>query len=153
MITQKELALELMTKLDIYKPYINKFKSKAQVVTLFENYGGFYIDAEQEPKLVKKIKDFERETGNMVYAVTHEFFEFGECYSFLIVPNFANYDDEEAEYEIDSMRDDVADGYVFAYVWNVDDEWCSEYGTIAVRRFGGGIKRVGQLGGKYDTVF
>lgn len=143
MITQKELALELMTKLDIYKPYINKFKSKAQVVTLFENYGGFYIDESQEPKLFEKIKAFEKETGNMVYAVTHEFLDFGECYDFLIVPDFTKYDEEEAEYEIETMRDEVADGYVFAYVWNVDDPWCSEYGTIVVRRFGGGIKRIG----------
>lgn len=140
---QKELAIEFLSTLGIYKPYINKFKSNAQVVTLFENYGGFYIDEVQEPRLFEKIKAFEKETGNMVYAVTHEFFEFGECYSFLIVPNFADYDEEEAEYEIESMRDDIADGYVFAYVWNVDDEWCGEYGTISVRRFGGGIKRIG----------
>lgn len=143
MITQKELAIELLTKLDIYKPYINKFKSKAQVVTLFENYGGFYIDESQEPELFAKIKAYEKETGNMVYAVTHEYCDFGECYSFLIVPNFAEYDEEDANYEIESMRDDVADGYVFAYVWNVDDECCSELGTIAVRHLGGGIKRIG----------
>lgn len=143
MITQKEFAIELMTKLNIYKPYINKFKSKAQVVTLFENFGGYYIDKTQEPKLFEKIKEFEMTTGNMVYAVTHEFFEFGECYDFLIVPNFAHYDEDEAEAEIESMREEVKDGYVFAYVWNVDDEWCSEYGTIAVKHFGGGIKRIG----------
>jgi hypothetical protein len=143
MITQKELAIELMTKLDIYKPYINKFKSKAQVVCLFENFGGFYIAESQNPKLFKKIKDFERTTGSMVYAVTHEFFEFGECYDLLIVPDFTKYDESEVEYEIETMRDDVADGYVFAYVWNVDDDWCSEYGTIAVKSFGGGIKRIG----------
>lgn len=32
--------------------------------------------------------------------------------------------------------------YVSAYVWNKTDDWCSEFGTIGIRSFGGGIKRV-----------
>ena len=28
MITKKDIAIECLEKLDIYKPYINKFKSK-----------------------------------------------------------------------------------------------------------------------------
>ena len=33
--------------------------------------------------------------------------------------------------------------YAYAYVWNKDDDYCSELGTIAIRSFGGGIERVG----------
>ena len=32
--------------------------------------------------------------------------------------------------------------YVSAYVWNKSDDMCSEFGTIGIRSFGGGIKRV-----------
>ena len=32
--------------------------------------------------------------------------------------------------------------YAFAYVWNKDDDFCSEFGTIGVRSMGGGIMRV-----------
>ena len=32
--------------------------------------------------------------------------------------------------------------YIGAYVWNKDVEWYSEFGTIGIRSFGGGIKRV-----------
>ena len=32
--------------------------------------------------------------------------------------------------------------YAFAYVWNKDCEWCSEFGTIGVKSFGGGLKRI-----------
>ena len=32
--------------------------------------------------------------------------------------------------------------YAFAYVWNKTDNGCSEFGTIAVKSFGGGIKRI-----------
>ena len=31
---------------------------------------------------------------------------------------------------------------VFAYVWNKTDDYCSEFGSIGVKSFGGGIRRV-----------
>ena len=30
----------------------------------------------------------------------------------------------------------------FAYVWNKDDDQCSEFGSITVQSFGGGIRRI-----------
>ena len=138
---QKDFAIELMNKLGIYKPYINKFKSSGKVC-LFEGFGGFYIDKDTEPKLFDKIKEHESRTGDLVYAVTHEVMDFGECYSFLVVPNTKGWDEDELKWEVESMREDVETGYVFAYVWNTADEWCSEYGTIVVKSFGGGIKRL-----------
>ena len=83
-MTQKEKAIECMKELDIYKPYIKAFE-KDGTVTLFERFGGYYIDADNELELFNKIKEFEADTGSLVYAVTHEIFEFGECYSFLCV--------------------------------------------------------------------
>lgn len=133
-MTQKEVAISAMKTLDIYKPYIKKFE-KDGTVTLFERFGGYYIDEVQEPELLKKIRDFEEETGSLVYAVTHNMFEFGECYSFLIISKY--------EEEWGMTLEEVKDGYAFSYVWNKTDDYCSEFGTIAVRSFGGGIARVG----------
>lgn len=132
-MTQKEKAIECLEKLDIYKPYINKFK-KDGTVTLFERYGGYYIDEHQEPELLKKIKEFEAETGSLVYAVTHEFFEFGECYSFLCVSKY----EEDWQYTLETGR---YGAYAWSYVWNKDVEMYSEYGTISIASFGGGIAR------------
>jgi hypothetical protein len=39
-------------------------------------------------------------------------------------------------------NDDIAEGYTLAYVWNKDDEWCSEFGSVGVRGQFGGIIRV-----------
>lgn len=133
-MTQKEVALSAMKSLDIYAPYINKFK-KDGTVTLFERFGGYYITEDQEPELLKRIRAFEAETGSLVYAVTHNIFEFGECYSFLIISKY--------EEEWGMTLEEVKDGYAFSYVWNKDVEYCSEFGHIAVRSFGGGIARVG----------
>ena len=131
-MTQKEVAISAMKNLDIYKPYIRKFE-KDGTITLFERFGGYYIDEKNEPELFKKIKEFEAEYESIVYAVTHEMFWFGEYYSFLIVSKY--------EEEWDMTLREVKDGYAFAYVWNKSDEMCSEFGTIGVRSFGGGIAR------------
>lgn len=131
-MTQKEVAIECMKALDIYKPYIKKFE-KDGTVTLFERFGGYYIDEYQEPELLKKIRKFEAEHECIVYAVTHEMFWFGECYTFLVVSKY------EEEYEM--TLEGVKDGYAFAYVWNKSDEMCSEFGDVGIKSFGGGIAR------------
>lgn len=133
-MTQKEKAIECMQKLNIYKPYIQKFE-KDNMVTLFEGFGGFYINEHQEPELLNKIREFEAETGSLVYAVTHEKFEFGECYSFLCISKY----EKDWNYSVENTPQG---SYVFSYVWNKDDDMCSEYGTIVVVSFGGGIQRI-----------
>lgn len=130
---KKQKAIELMQKLDIYKPYIQGFKEN-DTICFFENYGGFW--AYQEPELMDKIKEFEKKHNCLVYAVTHEYLEFGECYDFLYVP------DHKEEWEDMIMNIGSNKFYAFAYVWNKDDEYSSEFGSIGIRSFGGGIKRI-----------
>ena len=96
---KKQKAIELMNKLEIYKPYIKGFKDKNSVC-FYENFGGFW--AYQEPELMAKIKE---EWDEMLYPQGNMF-------------------------------------YAYAYVWNKSDDFCSEFGTIGIRSFGGGIKRV-----------
>ena len=133
-MTQKEVAIKCMQELDIYKPYIKKFE-KDGTVTLFERFGGYYIDEYNEPELLKKIKEFESEYGSIVYAVTHSFTQFGELYEFLCVSKY--------EEEWEDTLENIKEGYSFSWVWNKTDEWCSEFGTIVVASLGGGIARIG----------
>ena len=83
---KKQKALELMKTLDIYKPCIKGFE-KDNHVCFFEGFGGFW--AYQEPELMAKIKEFEEKHNCLVYAVTHEYLEFGECYDFLFISDQA----------------------------------------------------------------
>lgn len=133
-MTQKQKAIELMKKLNIYKPYIEDFK-KDGTVCFFERYAGYW--AWQEPELMAKIKEFESKHNAMVYAITHEFTEFGELYDFLYVPS------SKDEWDDILLETDIGDFYVFAYVWNKTDDMCSEFGDIVVRSFAGGIRRIG----------
>ena len=130
---KKEKAIELMKKLDIYKPYIKGFKNE-DTVCYFENYGGYW--AWQESDLMEKVKQLEEEHNCLVYAITHEYTGIGEMYSFLIITDY--------EEEWDTLLEKYGNQYYgFAYVWNKDDDDCSEFGTIALSSFGGGIRRIG----------
>lgn len=129
---RKQKAIELMKKLDIYKPYIDGFNKKNEVC-YFENFAGFW--AWQDEDLMKKVKQIEERYNCTVYAITHEYTEFGECYDFLLVTDYK----EEWDDLLESNRNNH---YAFAYVWNKTDNDCSELGTIVVANFGGGIRRI-----------
>lgn len=98
-----------------------------------EGYGALYEVNQKEQKL---IDNFEKNHPNcLVYHMIHNIFEFGECYSMLYVSS----DIEEWEQD----KDDIKDGYTFAWVENVDLNWCSEFGTIAIKSQFGGLVRIG----------
>ena len=131
---QKEIAIQCLEKLDIYEPYISKFKSQKSLPCFFENFGGFWVD--QEPELFSKIKEIEKEFGCLIYAVTHELTNFGECWSMLCVNKVA----EEMSEVLGTFNS--REYYAFAYVWNKSNDAFSEFGDVVVRSFGGGIKRI-----------
>jgi hypothetical protein len=131
---QKEIAIQCLEKLDIYKPYINKFKSEAGTPCFFEGFAGFYVD--QEPEIYNKMKEVEAEFGCLVYALTHEITNIGETWTMLCVPK----DNDGVDDVIGRFSN--KEFYAFAYVWNKSDEWCSEFGDVVVKSFGGGIKRI-----------
>ena len=130
---QKDKAIELMKRMDIYKPYIQGIWENG-MVCFFGCFVGYWAD--QEPELYAKMKEIEKKYRCIVYAITHERLEFGECYSFLIV---TAYPEEWATLVQSNGNKHTA----FAYVWNKDDDWCSEFGTVMVQSFGGGIRRIG----------
>lgn len=130
---RKQKALEIMKKLDIYKPYIKGFE-KENEVCYFERFAGFW--AWQDEDLMAKVKEIEEKYNCTVYAITHEFTEFGECYDFLLVTDY------KEEWN-DLVTKSQSGFYAFSYVWNKDDDYCSELGTIAIQSFGGGIRRIG----------
>ena len=131
---RKEQALKLMKQLDIFQPYIDGFNEENKVC-FYENFGGFWID--QEPSAYKKLKQLEEEYGYTVYAITHESCSFGECYDFLFVSKYK----EDWRYSLEKVG--PKQYFAQAYTWNKSDDSCSEFGTICVASFGGGIKRIG----------
>ena len=129
-----EKSIELLKQLNIHKPYINGFKNNpTNNVCYFEYYSGYWVY--QRKGILDKMLEIEKEYNCKVYAITHEMTGFGECYSFMIVTDY------KREWKDLLVKDDNT-YYAFAYVWNKDCEWCSEFGTIGVKSFGGGLKRI-----------
>lgn len=129
---QENEILERMKLLKLDKSCIDAL-FKNHKVWESEGFGALYEINEEEQKIVDK---FQKEhKGCYVYHMIHNIFEFGECYSILYVSSDIN------EWQQD--KEDISEGYVFAYVYNKDDEWCSEFGSIAVKSQFGGLVRIG----------
>lgn len=122
------LTRMVMLKLDA--PCINAFKEGK--IWESEGFGALY---ELRPEEQQIIDVFEHEhKGYKVYHMIHNKFEFGECYSILYVSN------NEDEWEQD--REDIKDGYAFVYVANIDEPYCSEFGSIGIKSQFGGLVRI-----------
>lgn len=129
---KKKEAIKRMKELDLFGPCINAFEDRDEV-QLSEMTGGLY-EFSSNAELNERIEDFEDEYDALVYHVIHTYTQFGELYHFLYVS------DHEDEWDMD--WEDIKDNYVMCYVWNVDDELCSEFGTIMVRQKFGGLTRI-----------
>ena len=130
---KKVEAINRMKALKLFAPCIKAFKDRNEV-QLSEMTGGLY-EFSGNAELNAKIKEFEAEYNTLVYHVIHTYTNFGELYHFLYVSDYPE------EWKMDN--DDIQDNYVMCYVWNKDDDWCSEFGTIAVSQKFGGLVRIG----------
>ncbi len=127
---QKQEALERMKMLKLHGNIIKEF-DKEGIVNLSESGGFLYwLDSDQQAI----VDEFETEHDALVYHVIHDCTEFGELYSLLYVSKY------EEEWEDD--RNDLKDGYALVYVKNMDDDFCSEFGSIGVKPQFGGLVRM-----------
>ena len=53
---RKELAVKYLEKIKCYKPYLKAYRDKG-IVTMYEGFGGYYVEERSEPELFKKIKE------------------------------------------------------------------------------------------------
>lgn len=124
-------AIKRMKLLKLDKQCIEAFKNGK--VWESEGFGALYEVNDEEQKIIDKFEANHEDC--LVYHMIHNKFEFGECYSILYVSS------DKEEWQQD--KEDIEDGYVFAYVENIDDDWCSEFGSIAIKPSIGGLMRIG----------
>lgn len=137
MFTREELkkhCIDNLNRIGSYKPYTNAFKKGT--ITKYEGYGGYYLDPSYDDTLIECIKETEEQYGGMVYAVIHQYTDFGEIYTMLWASGY------EEDYEYDVEDGDRGTYYVMAYVWNKSYEECSEFGSVGIKPAFGGLIRV-----------
>jgi len=134
-MNQKEIAIQCLKKLGVYGPYVEKFE-KEDIPMFYERLTGYYLP--HEVVLQAKVKEVQEKNDVLVYAVTHEWLEFGECWSMLCVyKNSKSLDD----CIMDTVHSDTF--FVNSYVWNLDQEHFSEFGDVVINTYDGRIRRLG----------
>ena len=126
---KKAEALERMKMLKLHSNVINEFQNQDKI-NLSEN-GGFLYWLNDDQK--KRVTEFEKKYDALVYHVIRNITEFGELLSYLYVS------DSEEEWEMD--REDLRNGTALVYVENLNDKWCSEFGSIGIQPSLGGLLR------------
>ena len=126
---QKQEAIARMKLLKLHGNVIREFE-KEGIVNLSEN-GGFLYWLNGDQQAI--VDEFEAEHDALVYHVIRSFTEIGEMYALLYVSK----DEEEWEYD----QDDIRHGIALAYVKNMDDDFCSEFGSIGIKPQFGGLVR------------
>ena len=124
-------AVKRMKALGLIDEVIKQFE-KNGTVCVSEPPMGAVFSIPDDNELKQAIVAFEKEHNALVYHVVRSYTEIGQMDSYLYVS------DNEQEWEMDMPEtDDIfsieKDFYVFAYVENVDDPNCSEFGEIMVR--------------------
>lgn len=130
METKKQEAIKRMKALDIYSETINQFKKDGLVSYSEPPIGTNYWLTDKQKEIVR---EFEEGYNALVYFVVRAYTEFGVLDAFLYVS------DHEDEWVLD--RNDIKDGYAYAYVYNHDVPEYSEIGLIGVSSVFGGLVR------------
>ena len=126
---KKQEAIARMKPLHLHPNVIREFE-KDNILNLSES-GGFLYWLTDEQK--EHVSAFEEEHNALVYHAIHDDTWFGELLTFLYVS------DHQEEWEAD--REELRDGYACAYVKNLDDDYCSEFGGIRFKQQFGGLVR------------
>lgn len=127
---QHKNAIQFLNQIGSYKPYTNAFKNGT--ITMYEGFGGYYVEDEH---LLKIIRDVEEQYDGTVYAVIHDFTNFGEMYTLLWSTGY----EEDVDY---SIEEDNGTYYAMSYVYNKTVPEFSEFGTVGIKPMFGGLVRV-----------
>ena len=124
---QKEEAVKRIKLLKLHQCVEDSFLNEE----LLQSIHSFLFELEPDNK--DKIRKWERKTGNIVYHVINNTFEFGECLSLLYVSKY------EEEWSDD--KEILKEGYPIVFVMNLDNDDFSEYGSIGIKESMGGLLR------------
>lgn len=124
----KKEALERIKILGLLENVYNEFEQNDILNVSY--YGALYYPTEKQKQ---RIEEFEKESGNLVYHVIDNMTSIGELLTFLYVSK------HKQEWNFD--KQELLNGTPIAYVANVSDEICSEYGSIGIKPWMGGLLR------------
>lgn len=126
---QRKEALKRMKKLKLHKNVIDEFSKEDKLNVSVLNGMLYWLDDDYK----KIVNDFEKEYNAVVYHLIFTPTKFGRMLSLLYVSKHKS----EWEIDIENLNENI----VFAYIKNLDDDYCSEFGYIGFRQNAGGLIR------------
>lgn len=126
----KQEALARMKLLGLQYNVIRDFEAKETIYYSLGTLGLLYLAFGEVVKVVQK---FENQTGYLVYHVIDNYTSIGHMLTLLYVST------EMDEWSAD--KQDLQGGYPLAYVENMTYPDCSEFGSVGVKPFNGGVVR------------
>lgn len=124
----KQEAIKRMNIIQLFPTIIKEFE-KDNIVNLSDRGYLYWLTDEQK----EYVSDFEQKNEVIVYHIIQSYTNLGEMLTFL----FVSKDKDEWEYD----ENDLKEGYPFAYVKNLNDDNCSEFGSVGIEyRYGGLIR-------------
>lgn len=129
---KKEEALKRMKTLNLHHNCIEAFNERNEV-WISEMYGTLF-DLSQKQYIIDEIKHLQDMYKILVYHCILTKTEFGTLITMFYVSN------EKEEWEYDN--DDLLHNCSCCYVLNLEDDLCSEFGTIGFKKINGGLIRI-----------
>lgn len=126
--TMKAEAIKRMQMIGLYRNVIDEFKNFDR---LAKSYNGCLFLLSQDYQ--ERVKAFENDTQCLVYHVIESDTAIGKMLSLLYVSPYP----EEWHDDMENLRCQCP----LAYVINLDDEHCSEFGSIGIANAGGVLTR------------
>jgi len=127
---QRLEAIERMKLLKLHPNAILEFLNEGKL-NKSEGMGILFWLEDDELEFVK---EFEEEHNALVYHLIKSYTNIGTMLTVFYVSEHMD------EWELD--RADMEDDIQVCYVKNLDDDWCSEFGSIGFRSINGGLVRV-----------
>lgn len=124
----KQEAIERLKFIKAHQTIIDRFEDDELMVTVAINTLFALTPEEKE-----FVREFEEETGSLVFHVIKTKTTFGTLYSFLNVSPY------EEDWEVE--RETLAEMYPLVYVRNAEDKMLSDFGTIGIEVHNGCILR------------
>lgn len=127
---RKAKAVDIMQRMMMGESYIKDFNNG--IIHCFNVTSITPVEATSA--LNQKVQEIEAKYNCTVFAVTHDIFSFGECYSLLLVTEEPHLSPVIVTGESVSRQ--------HAYVWNLDYDHFCEFGPVDILCWNGDICRL-----------
>lgn len=133
-IVEAQKRLDILVNMGLMQEVKNSFDNDGTVYYSFHNGILYWLKEDNNcDNLVEIVKWFEKKYNALVYHAIFNHLEFGDCLALLYISSHTK--------EWDFDRQDLINRLPIVYVENMSDPDCSEFGSIEIKPYAGGLVR------------